>query len=92
MKEQVVIAAIDEQSLKEQGRWPWPRTLHAQLIDKISEAGAKAIAFNIFFPENDLFIPMENVREGVKNEDGVPKGHLSKLIFRSVFYQNGIFV
>ncbi len=78
MKDQVVIAAIDEQSLKEQGRWPWPRTLHAQLIDKLAEAGAKAVAFNIFFPENDLFIPMDNVREGIKNDDGVSKDTLKQ--------------
>ncbi len=78
LKEQVVIAAIDELSLKEQGRWPWPRTLHAQLIDRLAESGAKAVAFNIFFPENDLFIPMDNVREGLKNEDGVPKDTLQQ--------------
>ncbi|MBF0378948.1 MAG: adenylate/guanylate cyclase domain-containing protein [Desulfamplus sp.] len=48
----VIIVAIDEPSFKQiKLRWPWPRTLHAQLIEKLSNAGAAAIAFDILFPE-----------------------------------------
>jgi CHASE2 domain-containing sensor protein/signal transduction histidine kinase len=49
----IVIVAVDEQSLSELGRWPWPRDRHAQLIDILSEAGAKAIALDILFSEVD---------------------------------------
>lgn len=47
----VVIVAIDELSVDRLGRWPWPRTTHARLIEKLDKAGAKAIVFDILFPE-----------------------------------------
>ena len=45
----IVLVKIDEQSLREVGRWPWPRRYHAQLTDRLSEAGAKRIFFDISF-------------------------------------------
>jgi len=49
----IVTAVIDEESLDKEGRWPWPRSKIADLIRKISEDGAKVIAFDIFFTEPD---------------------------------------
>jgi adenylate cyclase len=49
----VTIAAIDEQSLARVGRWPWSRTVHADIARRLDEAGAKVIAFDIFFPERE---------------------------------------
>jgi serine phosphatase RsbU (regulator of sigma subunit) len=49
----VVIVDIDESSLEEYGQWPWPRSLMAQLITKISEAEPAAIALDIIMPEPD---------------------------------------
>jgi len=66
---QVVIVAIDEKSLKEKGRWPWPRTYMADLVDKISGAGAAVMGFDILFPEKDSYIPFQAVEEAVKNKD-----------------------
>lgn len=45
------IAAIDEKSIEELGRFPWPRGRFAELVDRLSASGAKAILFDIFFPE-----------------------------------------
>ena len=42
---ETVIAVIDEESLAELGRWPWPRTTIAKLVDALKACGAKAIAF-----------------------------------------------
>ena len=47
----IAIVAIDDSSIENLGRWPWPRDLHAQLIRKLSQAGAKVIVYAIFFPE-----------------------------------------
>ncbi len=47
----VAIVAIDDASLSKIGRWPWPRTVHAQLIQKLTALGAKAIALDVNFPE-----------------------------------------
>ena len=63
--DQVVIVAVDEKSLKEKGRWPWPRTYMADLVDKISGAGAAVIGFDILFPEPDSYIPFQAVQEAV---------------------------
>lgn len=50
---ETVIATIDEKSLSELGRWPWPRTTIARLVDKLKKDGAKAVGFDIVFAEPD---------------------------------------
>ena len=45
----IVLVKIDSQSLRKVGRWPWPRRFHAQLTDRLSDAGAKRIFFDISF-------------------------------------------
>ena len=45
----VVVVAIDAPSLQEIAVWPWPRKHHADLIDKLREAGARQIAVDIDF-------------------------------------------
>ncbi len=53
----VVIVDIDEDSLKEIGQWPWPRTTVADLVTKITDLGALAIGFDIIFAEPDRMSP-----------------------------------
>ncbi|MCW8943288.1 MAG: EAL domain-containing protein [Sedimenticola sp.] len=48
---QITIIAIDEKSLSELGRWPWSRTLHAELLDRLTDSEVSAVAFDILFPE-----------------------------------------
>lgn len=50
----IVIVGIDETSLSRLGRWPWPRTVHAQLIDRLKQEGAAVIGLDIIFAEPDL--------------------------------------
>lgn len=45
----VVLVAIDSKSLQETETWPWPRSLHAEIIKKLEIAGASDIAFDIDF-------------------------------------------
>ena len=55
----IVIVGIDDSSVAELNeRWPWPRRLHAQLIDQLHAAGAAVVAFDVVFdspttPEDD---------------------------------------
>ena len=53
----VVIADIDEASLKEIGQWPWPRTVIADLVTKLRIAGAVAVGFDVLFAEPDRMSP-----------------------------------
>ena len=50
---EVVLAVLDEKSLDTEGRWPWPRSKLASLIDALSDDGAKVISFDIGFLEPD---------------------------------------
>jgi adenylate cyclase len=59
----IVLALIDEKSLDLEGRWPWPRSKIAALIDGLSRDGAKVIGFDIGFPEPD-----ENSQLGILNQ------------------------
>jgi adenylate cyclase len=45
--DQIVIVAIDEQSLTRLGRWPWPRARLAELVDRLDAAGVAAIGFDV---------------------------------------------
>ena len=48
----VVVVAIDEGALREHNRiQQWPRTLHAETIQQLSEAGATAIFYDLLFVE-----------------------------------------
>ena len=47
----IVIVEVDEKSLETHGRWPWTRTLQANLIEQIMQAGPKVLAVDIFYPE-----------------------------------------
>jgi adenylate cyclase len=59
-----VIIAIDEPSLADINvQWPWPRSLHAELVKQLRAAGAKAIGLDIIMaepstPENDAAVTL----------------------------------
>ncbi|MCA9384524.1 MAG: adenylate/guanylate cyclase domain-containing protein [Candidatus Magasanikbacteria bacterium] len=48
----LLVVAIDDASLSRIGRWPWDRSVHAELVRRLSNAGARVIALDINFPEN----------------------------------------
>lgn len=53
----VVLVDIDEDSIDQLGQWPWPRSDLAQLVDRLAQAGAKAVVFDIVFSESDRTSP-----------------------------------
>ena len=52
-----VIVAIDDESLRLHGQWPWPRTWLAELVARIAKAGPAAIGIDIVMPEADRLSP-----------------------------------
>ncbi len=48
----IVILKIDDKSQAQLGRWPWPRLVHSQLVDRLTEANARKILldFSVQFP------------------------------------------
>jgi len=48
---QLVLVTIDTPSIKAIGSWPFQRGKHGALVDKLDQAGAKRIAFNLIFDQ-----------------------------------------
>ncbi|MGU3538571.1 CHASE2 domain-containing protein [Methylobacterium sp. A54F] len=74
----VVIVDIDEESLRAYGQWPWARTRVAELVRRLREAGAAAIAFDAVFPEPDRLSPAR-VAEALEGLDPAAKAALARL-------------
>jgi adenylate cyclase len=53
----IKIVDIDDASLKRYGQWPWPRSRTAELLDRLREAGAAVVSFDIVFAEPDRTSP-----------------------------------
>lgn len=47
----IVIVGIDNRSLQTLGAWPWPRSMHATLIDRLAQAEVSAVAYDVLFLE-----------------------------------------
>jgi serine/threonine-protein kinase len=60
--ERIAIIAIDDQSIANIGRWPWPREVHAQLIDQLKAAGAKTVAHTALFFEPQTARGLDSLR------------------------------
>ena len=59
----VALALIDEKSLDTEGRWPWPRSKIARLVDRLSQDGARVIGFDVGFLEPDENLQLGFLRE-----------------------------
>jgi len=46
---EIIIVAIDDTSVAQYGSWPWPHTIHAQIIEKLDQA--RVIGIDILFDE-----------------------------------------
>ncbi len=78
---EVIIAVVDEKSLTELGRWPWPRTTIAKLMDKLKASGAKTIGFDVIFSEKETADADAALARSIARADNVTLGyffHLSK--------------
>jgi adenylate cyclase len=53
----VRIVDIDEESLARIGQWPWPRSVLAELVDRLRAAGAVTVGFDILLAEPDRTAP-----------------------------------
>lgn len=69
---EVVLAVADEKSIDKEGKWMWPRSKFADLVTKLSDAGARVIAFDVGFHTPDdkgIVKTIDNIQKEVKKFD-----------------------
>ncbi|WP_169719660.1 adenylate/guanylate cyclase domain-containing protein [Psychromonas aquimarina] len=73
----IVVIDIDDPSLQAMknrvGRWPWPRSVHGELLDQLLLQHPKAVIFDILFAEPDIYRPDADkyLSEVISNADNV---------------------
>ena len=86
---EVVMAVIDEKSLEKEGKWVWPRSKIADLVTKLSSAGARVIGFDIGFLEPDdtrvvqTINAIRNEAKKIEFQNKTFEGFLKKLELQS---------
>ncbi|PPR11843.1 MAG: Adenylate cyclase 1 [Alphaproteobacteria bacterium MarineAlpha11_Bin1] len=75
----VRIVDIDEKSLETLGQWPWPRTVLADLLGKLANAGAATVAFDVLFAEPDRTSPKRIIDQWQRFVSSKQKEKLSDL-------------
>ncbi len=69
LDDRIVIVDLDEKSLAEIGRWPWPRNTVAQLVDHLFEQQQIAVlGFDVVFAESDQSSGLRRLQELAGNE------------------------
>lgn len=74
--DRIAIIAIDDQSIANLGRWPWPREIHARMIDLLARGQAKVIGHTVFFSEPQVDAGLDYIRKVHSwiEDSGVRKG------------------
>jgi adenylate cyclase len=72
----VKVAAIDDASLSRLGQWPWPREVIANLIEKLSEAGAATVVLDVLVSEPERTVGRDTSVGDEKLAEVVAKGRV----------------
>jgi adenylate cyclase len=75
----IVIVNIDDASLARMsdavGNWPWPRSVHAELIEGIAKQNPLAMVFDITFEQKDVYRPESDARFNASLRELKQQGH-----------------
>ncbi len=61
--ERIAVIAIDDRSIDNLGRWPWPRNIQAEMIDNLHAGGAKVVGNLIFYSEPQIDPGLEYIEK-----------------------------
>jgi len=90
---EIVLVAIDDDSISQIGRWPWPRTRLAEAVDKLKAAGPKVIGLNILFSEpeqNQGLLEVKRLEEKYKELLGGKKINQKGVDFAEEFAASAV--
>ena len=70
--DRVVILDIDDASIELIGRWPWPRSVMADMLAKLNEAGARLVGVDVFYSEKQASTGTDSAEQlfGLLQEQG----------------------
>ncbi len=69
--EDIAVIAVDEKSLEQIGNWPWSRSIHAEIIDRLDSVDPRVIAFDVLFIEPDSrFIDGDSIFANTIRDNG----------------------
>jgi serine phosphatase RsbU (regulator of sigma subunit)/CHASE2 domain-containing sensor protein len=68
------VVEIDARSLASRGRWPWPRSLLAELVERVNLHAPAAIGIDILMPEPDPLSPESLLGRSAGNPPAAPGG------------------
>lgn len=84
--DEVAIIAVDEPSLEVLGRWPWPRSKIAAMIERLRGYGAKVIGFDAVFSEPEINPAMRTL--AAIKESGMATPELNQMIEKELEASN----
>ena len=67
----LLIVAIDDDSLRRLGRWPWSRAVHARMLDRLTAGAPLVVSYDILFPETESPAADQALAEAVAANGGV---------------------
>lgn len=78
----VAILTIDENAIQKYGRWPWPRSYIAKVIDDVMANGARSIAFDIIFSEKqeEVLNSLDNLNKKMQSQFPSQAGSIEQFI------------
>lgn len=66
----VAVIEIDAHSIAQINHWPWPRSIHAQLVDRLRAARARSIAFDVDFSAPSTATEDQRLSAALARADG----------------------
>ena len=83
--DRIAVIAIDDLSIANIGRWPWPRDVHARLIDLLTAAKAKTVVHTALFIEPQVdpgLLYIRKIRDALaaSTEAGAPNAPIAALV------------
>ena len=82
--DRIAIIEIDDASIETIGRWPWPRDLHAEIIDRLAAGGAKVIGSTVLFSEPQRDPGLQYIEDLARFYDGSTLGQYSPALVAAV--------
>lgn len=79
-RSRVLLVTIDDESLRQYGRWPWSRTRLAELTRNLSQAGAQVIGLDILLAESQTAEADGALRDALANGRAVIVGKIGSYV------------